>query len=51
MFYHLRRIQADPAAPTPFLMRTDDVNRYLGIFADCQRAMKHRLEDGTWLGF
>jgi hypothetical protein len=27
------------------------INRYLGVFADCQRAMKHRLEDGTWLSF
>lgn len=51
MFHHLRRIKADPAAPNPFLMQTDGVNRYLGIFADCQRATKHRLKDGTWLGF
>lgn len=51
MFYHLRRIAADLAAPNPFLMGTDGVNRYLGIFADCQRATKHRLEDKTWLAF
>jgi hypothetical protein len=24
------------------------VDRYLGVFADCQRAVRERLADGTW---
>ena len=51
MYYHLRQLKADPAAPNPFAMGVDGVNRFLGIYADCQRATKQRLQDGTWLGF
>lgn len=51
MFYHLRQLQADPAAANPFLMGANGVDRFLGIFADCQRATHQRLEDGTWLAF
>lgn len=51
MFYHLRQLRADPNAPNPFVMGTDGVNRFLGIYADCQRAVHQRLRDGTWLGF
>lgn len=47
-FHHVRRAHADPAGPNPILMGADGVDRYLGIFADCQRAMRHRLKDGTW---
>lgn len=48
LFYHLRRLKADPKAPNPLLMGTDGVDRYLAIFADCQRAVRQRLADGTW---
>jgi glyoxylase-like metal-dependent hydrolase (beta-lactamase superfamily II) len=51
MFYHLRRLQADPTAPNPFIMGPSGVDRFLGIFADCQRATNQRLQDGTWLAF
>ncbi|MGE0740270.1 MAG: MBL fold metallo-hydrolase [Hyphomonadaceae bacterium] len=51
MFYHLRRLQADPTAPNPFAMGRNGVDRFLGIFAECQRATHQRLEDGTWLAF
>jgi len=48
LFYHLRRLQADPAAPNPLIMGTAGVDRYLAIFANCQRAVRERLKDGTW---
>jgi glyoxylase-like metal-dependent hydrolase (beta-lactamase superfamily II) len=48
IFYHLRRLKADPSAPNPMLMGADGVDRYLGVFADCQRAVRQRLADGTW---
>lgn len=51
MFAHLRALKADPSAPNPFIMGVDGVNRFLGIYAECQRAVDHRLKDGTWLGF
>jgi glyoxylase-like metal-dependent hydrolase (beta-lactamase superfamily II) len=48
LFYHLRELQKNPDAPNRLLMGKDGVSRYLGIFASCQRAVKQRLEDGTW---
>jgi glyoxylase-like metal-dependent hydrolase (beta-lactamase superfamily II) len=51
MFHHLRRLQADPAAHNPFAMGRAGVDRFLGVFAECQRATHQRLKDGTWLGF
>ncbi|WP_323800150.1 MBL fold metallo-hydrolase [Parasphingorhabdus sp.] len=51
MFYHLRQIAANPHGPNPFMMGADGVDRFLGIFANCQRAIRHRLADGTWLAF
>jgi glyoxylase-like metal-dependent hydrolase (beta-lactamase superfamily II) len=48
IFYHLRRLKDDPAAPNPLIMGTAGVDRYLGVFADCQRAVRERLADGTW---
>jgi glyoxylase-like metal-dependent hydrolase (beta-lactamase superfamily II) len=48
IFYHLRRLKADPAGANPLLMGSDGVDRYLGVFADCQRAVRQRLADGTW---
>jgi hypothetical protein len=51
MFYHLRRLQADPTADNPFAMGRAGVGRFLGVFAECQRATHHRLKDGTWLAF
>jgi glyoxylase-like metal-dependent hydrolase (beta-lactamase superfamily II) len=51
MFYHLRQIAANPDGPNPFMMGVDGVDRFLGIFANCQRAIKHRLADRTWLAF
>lgn len=51
MFYHLRQLKADPSGPNPFVMGNDGVGRFIGIFAECQRAMDNRLKDGTWQGF
>lgn len=48
IFYHLRRLKADPGAPNPLIMGTDGVDRFLAIFANCQRAVRQRLADGTW---
>ena len=48
LFYHLRRLKADPAAPNPLIMGVSGVDRYLGVFANCQRAVHERLKDGTW---
>lgn len=48
IFHHLRRLKADPAAPNPLIMGTGGVDRYLAIFANCQRAVRERLADGTW---
>lgn len=47
-FYHVRQAHANPSGPNPIVMGPDGVDRYLGIFADCQRAMYYRLKDGTW---
>jgi len=51
MFYHLRQLKADPASPNPFMMGPGGVDRFIGIFAECQRATDNRLKDGTWLAF
>ncbi|WP_189338450.1 MBL fold metallo-hydrolase [Sphingobium sp. SCG-1] len=51
MFYHLRQLKANPASPNPFAMGPDGVDRFLGIFGQCQRAVANRLKDGTWLAF
>lgn len=48
LFYHLRRLKADPSAPNPLIMGTSGVDRFLAIFANCQRAVRERLADGTW---
>jgi glyoxylase-like metal-dependent hydrolase (beta-lactamase superfamily II) len=48
IFYHLRRLKADPGAPNPLIMGTSGVDRYLAIFANCQRAVRERLANGTW---
>lgn len=48
MFYHLRQLEANPDGPNPFAMGSDGVDRFLGIFAECQRAVHNRLKDGTW---
>jgi glyoxylase-like metal-dependent hydrolase (beta-lactamase superfamily II) len=48
IFYHLRRLKADPRAPNPLIMGTDGVDRFLAVFANCQRAVRQRLADGTW---
>ncbi len=51
MFYHLRQLKARPDGPNPFAMGPDGIDRYLGIFAECQRATYNRLKDGTWKAF
>ncbi|MED5549081.1 MAG: MBL fold metallo-hydrolase [Pseudomonadota bacterium] len=51
MFYHLRQLIDDPDGPNPFLMGRDGVDRFLGVFANCQRATFNRLHDGTWDAF
>jgi len=51
MFYHLRQLIEDPDGPNPFVMGTDGVDHFLGIFANCQRATFNRLQDGTWDAF
>ncbi|TNE67936.1 MAG: MBL fold metallo-hydrolase [Alphaproteobacteria bacterium] len=51
MYYHLRQLKADPGGPNPFAMGPDGIDRFLGIFAECQRATYNRLKDGTWQAF
>lgn len=51
MYYHLRVLANDPEGPNPFAMGPDGVDRFLGIFAECQRATYNRLKDGTWKAF
>lgn len=51
MFAHLRALKANPAASNPLLMGKQGVQRYMGIFANCQRAIAERLRDGTWKVF
>jgi hypothetical protein len=51
MFKHLRSLQTNPQAANPLLMGKQGVQRYMGIFSNCQRAMAERLRDGTWKVF
>lgn len=48
IFHHLRILKADPSASNPMAMGTDGVQRYLGLYAECQRAQDRRRRDGTW---
>jgi hypothetical protein len=48
IFHHLRQLKADPGAANPLIMGASGVDRYLAIFADCQRAVRERLATGTW---
>lgn len=48
-FHFLRRLHDDPKAANPMAMGRDGVQRYLGVFAECQRAQWRRAQDGTWL--
>jgi hypothetical protein len=51
MFAELHKLAADPTAPNALLMGKQGVQRYMGIFANCQRAMAERLRDGSWKVF
>ena len=51
IFTHLKALQTNPSAPNPLLMGKQGVQRYMGIFANCQRAVAERLRDGTWKVF
>jgi hypothetical protein len=51
MFVHLRNLQTNPNGPNPLLMGKQGVQRYMGIFSNCQRAVAERLRDGTWKVF
>ena len=51
MFAQIRKLVADPASPNALLMGKQGVQRYMGIFANCQRSMAERLRDGTWKTF
>lgn len=51
IFANLRAIKANPSAPNHLLMGKQGVQRYMGIFSNCQRAMAERLRDGTWKVF
>lgn len=51
IFHYLRNLKADPDAENPMLMGVNGVSRFIGIFADCQRAAAQRFEDGTWVSW
>jgi len=51
MFVELRKAQKNPGQDTALLMGKQGVQRYMGIFANCQRATAERLRDGTWKTF
>lgn len=51
MFYHLRQLKASPNAANPMFMGKQGVQRFMSVFANCQRAMAERLRDGTWKQF
>jgi glyoxylase-like metal-dependent hydrolase (beta-lactamase superfamily II) len=52
VFHHIRQVAANPnAAENPLILGVDGVQSLLGIFANCQRAFHHRLQDGTWKAF
>ena len=50
-FYHIRRQAADPNYNNPMVMGVDGLQRYLGIFSNCQRAWVERSKSGTWERF
>lgn len=47
-FAHLRALQANPSGPNPFLMGTEGLQRFLGVYAECQRAQSQRAAEGSW---
>lgn len=51
MFYHLRQLRENPDGLNPFIMGPHGIDRFLGVFANCQRATHQRLQDGTWDAF
>ena len=51
MYAHLRALKANPSGPNPLWMGKQSVQRFMGIFASCQRAIAERLRDGTWKVF
>lgn len=48
-FAQLRALKRDGAGPNPFVMGTEGVQRFLGVFAECQRAQAARRAEGSWL--
>lgn len=51
IFVHMRRQAADPAYDNPMVLGVDGLQRYLGIFSNCQRAWVERSKAGTWKRF
>jgi glyoxylase-like metal-dependent hydrolase (beta-lactamase superfamily II) len=51
MFAHLKDLKANPNGPNQLWMGKQGVQRYMGIFSNCQRAVAERLRDGTWKVF
>ncbi|HEX2545932.1 MAG TPA: MBL fold metallo-hydrolase [Ramlibacter sp.] len=51
MFANLRAMKANPNTPNHLWMGKQGVQRYMGIFSNCQRAVAERLRDGTWKVF
>jgi hypothetical protein len=51
MFVQLRNLKANPTGSNYLLMGKQGVQRYMGIFSNCQRAVAERLRDGTWKVF
>lgn len=50
-FYHIRKAATDPNYDNPMVMGVDGLQRYLGIFSNCQRAWVERSKSGTWQRF
>lgn len=51
MYAQIRNVAKNPAGPNYLVMGKQGVQRYMGIFASCQRAIAERLRDGTWKVF
>jgi glyoxylase-like metal-dependent hydrolase (beta-lactamase superfamily II) len=47
-FKLLRQFKANPSMANPIILGKDGVQRYLGIWAECSRALARRVLDGTW---
>lgn len=48
-FAHLRDLKRNPTGPNPFVMGVEGVQRFLGVYGECQRAQAARRAEGSWL--